>query len=47
MKRVMARKEAVSRASRNGLEDWLRNMEHCTVYQGHARFEAAHEVSVG
>ena len=47
MKRVMARKDAVSKASRTGLEDWLRNMEHCTVYQGHARFESAHEVSVG
>ena len=47
MKRVMARKDAVSKASRAGLEDWLRNMENCTVYQGHARFESAHEVSVG
>jgi pyruvate/2-oxoglutarate dehydrogenase complex dihydrolipoamide dehydrogenase (E3) component len=47
MKRVMARKEAVSKASRTGLEDWLRTMENCTVYQGHARFESAHEVSVG
>jgi pyruvate/2-oxoglutarate dehydrogenase complex dihydrolipoamide dehydrogenase (E3) component len=47
MKRVMARKEAVSKASRTGLEDWLRSMEHCTVYQGHARFESAHEVKVG
>ena len=47
MKRVMARKEAVSKASRTGLEDWLRGMEHCTVYRGHARFESAHEVSVG
>jgi len=47
MKKVMARKEAVSKESRTGLEGWLRNMEHCTVYQGHARFESAHEVSVG
>ena len=47
MKRVMARKDAVSKASRTGLEDWLRNMENCTVYQGHARFESAHEVNVG
>ena len=47
MKRVMDRKDAVSKASRTGLEDWLRNMENCTVYQGHARFESAHEVSVG
>jgi pyruvate/2-oxoglutarate dehydrogenase complex dihydrolipoamide dehydrogenase (E3) component len=47
MKRVMARKDAVSKASRTGLEDWLRNMENCTVYRGHARFESAHEVNVG
>src|SRR5262245_6083306 len=31
MKRVMARKEAVYKASRTGLEDWLLNMQHCTV----------------
>jgi pyruvate/2-oxoglutarate dehydrogenase complex dihydrolipoamide dehydrogenase (E3) component len=47
MKRVMARKDAVSMQSRTGLEDWLRNMENCTVYQGHARFESAREVRVG
>ena len=47
MKRVMARREAVSKESRTGLEDWLRSMENCTVYQGHARFESAQEVSVG
>jgi pyruvate/2-oxoglutarate dehydrogenase complex dihydrolipoamide dehydrogenase (E3) component len=43
----MARKDAVSKQSRTGLEDWLRNMENCTVYRGHARFESAHEVSIG
>jgi pyruvate/2-oxoglutarate dehydrogenase complex dihydrolipoamide dehydrogenase (E3) component len=47
MKRVMTRKEAVSKASRTGLEDWLRSMDNCTVYQGHARFESAREVTVG
>jgi pyruvate/2-oxoglutarate dehydrogenase complex dihydrolipoamide dehydrogenase (E3) component len=47
MKRVKARKDAVSGESRTGVEDWLRNMENCTVYTGHARFESAHEVSVG
>jgi pyruvate/2-oxoglutarate dehydrogenase complex dihydrolipoamide dehydrogenase (E3) component len=47
IERVMARKEAVSKASRTGVEGWLRGMENCTVYQGHARFESAHEVSVG
>lgn len=47
MKRVKARKDEVSKQSRVGLEDWLGHMEHCTVYRGHARFESAHEVSVG
>jgi len=46
MKRVKARKDAVSGASRTGLEDWLQGMENCTVYRGHARFESAHEVRV-
>jgi pyruvate/2-oxoglutarate dehydrogenase complex dihydrolipoamide dehydrogenase (E3) component len=47
MKRVKARKDAVSGASRTGLEDWLQGMENCTVYRGHARFVSAHEVRVG
>jgi pyruvate/2-oxoglutarate dehydrogenase complex dihydrolipoamide dehydrogenase (E3) component len=47
MKRVKARKDEVSGASRSGLEGWLRGMENCTVYGGHARFESAHEIRVG
>ena len=47
MKRVKARKDAVSGQSRSGVEDWLRNMQNCTVYQGHARFESPRELSVG
>ncbi len=47
MKRVKARKDAISGQSRTGVEKWLRGMERCTVYQGHARFESPHEVSVG
>jgi pyruvate/2-oxoglutarate dehydrogenase complex dihydrolipoamide dehydrogenase (E3) component len=47
MKRVKARKDAVSGQSRTGLEDWLQNMENCTLYRGHARFESPHEVRVG
>ena len=47
MKRVKARKDEVSKQSRVGLEDWLGHMENCTVHRGHARFESAHEVSVG
>ena len=47
MKRVKARKDAISGNSRTGVETWLKKMEHCTVFQGHARFESPHEVSVG
>ena len=47
MKRVKARKDEVAGASRSGVENWLRGMANCTVYQGHARFESPTEVSVG
>jgi pyruvate/2-oxoglutarate dehydrogenase complex dihydrolipoamide dehydrogenase (E3) component len=47
MKRVKARKDAISGQSRTGVESWLKGMENCRVYEGHARFESAHEVSVG
>jgi pyruvate/2-oxoglutarate dehydrogenase complex dihydrolipoamide dehydrogenase (E3) component len=47
MKRVKARKDAISGESSAGIEKWLRGMTNCTVYQGHARFESPKEVSVG
>jgi pyruvate/2-oxoglutarate dehydrogenase complex dihydrolipoamide dehydrogenase (E3) component len=47
MKRVKARKDAVSGASRTDLEGSLQTMENCTLYRGHARFESAQEVRVG
>jgi pyruvate/2-oxoglutarate dehydrogenase complex dihydrolipoamide dehydrogenase (E3) component len=47
MRRVKARKDAISGQSREGLESSLRKLENCTVYQGHARFESPREVSVG
>ena len=47
MKRVKARKDGVAGQSRTGLETWLKQMENCTVYEGHARFESPREVSVG
>lgn len=40
------RKDAVIFNSRNGLENWLRSMERCTVFNGHARFVSPREVSV-
>jgi pyruvate/2-oxoglutarate dehydrogenase complex dihydrolipoamide dehydrogenase (E3) component len=47
MKRVKARKDAVSGKSRTSVEQGLRNLEGCTVYQGQARFTSAREVMVG
>ncbi len=47
MKRVKARKDAVSGQSRTGLQTWLKTMENCTVYEGHAHFESPHVVRVG
>ncbi len=47
MRRVKARKDAVSGKSRTGLESSLKSLENCTVYEGHARFESANEISVG
>jgi pyruvate/2-oxoglutarate dehydrogenase complex dihydrolipoamide dehydrogenase (E3) component len=47
MRRVKARKDEVSGKSRDGVETWLKHMERCTVYEGHARFLSPREVSVG
>jgi pyruvate/2-oxoglutarate dehydrogenase complex dihydrolipoamide dehydrogenase (E3) component len=47
MKRVKARKDAVSGASRSSVEQRLRSMPNCTFYQGSARFRSPQEVSVG
>jgi len=47
MKRVKSRKDAISEHSRSGVENWLRGMANCTVYQGHGRLESAQEVRVG
>jgi pyruvate/2-oxoglutarate dehydrogenase complex dihydrolipoamide dehydrogenase (E3) component len=47
MRHVKARKDAVSGKSRDGLKTSLKNLENCTVLEGHARFESSREVSVG
>jgi len=47
MKRVKARKDAVSGQSRAGVERSLEGMANATVYRGHARFESPREVRVG
>ena len=47
MKRVKARKDEIAGQSTRGVERSLRQQENCTVYQGHARLRAPHEVEVG
>jgi pyruvate/2-oxoglutarate dehydrogenase complex dihydrolipoamide dehydrogenase (E3) component len=47
MKKVKARKDEISGKSNSGVEDLVRSIKTGTVYQGHARFESAHEISVG
>ena len=47
MKKVKARKDATVRRSNEGVEKWLKTMNNGTVYEGHARFEGPHTVSVG
>src|SRR6202045_4424537 len=46
MKAVKARMEEGPGASRTGVENWLRTMQNCTVYTGHARFESPTTVRV-
>ena len=47
MKAVKARKDRISGQSRTSVEGWLRGMAQCTVFDGHARFESAHEMRIG
>lgn len=47
MTAVKARKDAIIGKARSGVESGLRNLENCTVYQGHARFESPRQVRVG
>src|SRR5271165_7161923 len=47
MKKVKARKDAVSGQSQKSVESWLKQLQNCTVYQGHARFTSPTEMSVG
>ena len=46
MRRVKARADRVSGASRDGVERYLREMAGCTVIQGHGRFDGANTVRV-
>lgn len=47
MPRVKARADEVSANSRKGVESWLKGMERCTVYEGHARLESKNTVRIG
>ena len=47
MRRVKARKDAIVKKSTQGLENWLKGLENCTVFEGHARFEGPHQIRVG
>ena len=46
MKRVKERKDAIVRKSNQGVEKWLKGLENCTLYAGHARFADFHVVQV-
>jgi pyruvate/2-oxoglutarate dehydrogenase complex dihydrolipoamide dehydrogenase (E3) component len=46
MHAVQARKKRIVDASKTGLENWIRGMQNCTVYKGHATFVSARSVSV-
>jgi len=47
MQIIKARKDRMSEQSRTGIEKMLRSLPRGAVYTGHARFQTAHEVSVG
>ena len=47
MKAVKARKDAVVRPSREGVERSLKRLKGCTVLEGHAQFVGPNEVKVG
>src|SRR6476661_8527852 len=46
MKRIKARKDAVSGRSTKGVEEWLRGLKNCRVIQGHALFQSSGTVAV-
>ena len=47
MKRVKARKDYVVGLSNRGVEQSLKNLENCRVYEGHAWFVSPREVQIG
>src|SRR5262249_46672765 len=47
MAKAKARKDSGAGQSSTGVEQWLKTMANCTVYEGHARLTSPREVSVG
>ncbi|MDB4997647.1 MAG: mercuric reductase [Myxococcaceae bacterium] len=47
MARVKARADAVVASSRDSVQAWLRAMDRCTLFEGHARLESERSVRVG
>src|SRR5262249_12682059 len=47
MKRIKARKDDIVSQSTHGVDRSLKDRKNCTVYEGHARFTAPHEIAVG
>lgn len=46
MKKVKARKDAVVGKSNQGVENWLKNTQRLTVYEGHGRFAGPHSIEI-
>lgn len=46
MKKVKARKDAIVAQGNNGVENWMKNTDNITVYEGHGSFEGPNTVSV-
>lgn len=47
MQRVKQRSHQVTLNARNNNETWLRGMQHCTFFEGHARLESSNTVRIG
>ncbi len=47
MKKVKERKDDIVGRTNHQVPEWLKKIENLTVYQGHARLEGLHTVSVG
>lgn len=46
MKKVKERKDAVVSQSNTGVENWMKNTDNLTVFEGHARFKSNHTLEV-